>query len=326
MDRLARSFWIALVLAPFGAAPGWAADAGPAPLPGTCAVDPAWPQKPAAFVWGAMGGVTVDPEDRVYLCTRGKPAVQVFKTDGTLVRAWEGVTFKKGHHIRLDPEGNVWVADSEGGHAVFKFTPEGRKLLTLGEPGKAGCDGSHFNGPTDMAILPGGDVFVADGYGNQRVAHFNKDGAFVKQWGSRGANPGQFVLPHGIAADSKGRLYVADRNASRVHVFDAAGKLLDVWDKVIVPWGIAITPRDEIWICGSSGPLGFSAPPKDQVVMQFTPEGKVAARYEIPRAASGSGKPGEVNWAHGIGVDSQGNFYIGDIQGRRAQKFVVKKP
>src|SRR6185369_13880749 len=105
--------------------------------------------------------------------------------------------------------------------------------------------------PTDMAISPAGDIFVSDGYGNARVVHFDKTGKFVKAWGSMGVRPNQFSIPHAIAMDSTGRLYVADRNNVRVQVYSQAGELLDSWSNVLVPWGFCMTPRDEIWICGS---------------------------------------------------------------------------
>src|SRR5262249_37260005 len=133
-----------------------------------------------------------------------------------------------------------------------KFTPEGKLLLTLGTPGTAGRDSTHLNRPTDMVVTPAGDVFVADGYGNARVVHFDKSGKFVKAWGELGHKPGQFSIPHAIALDSKGRLYVADRNNVRVQIFDQSGKLLDEWRDVVVPWGFCVTKDDEIWVCGSS--------------------------------------------------------------------------
>jgi hypothetical protein len=179
-----------------------------------------------------------------------------------------------------------------------------------------------------MAVTPAGDVFVSDGYGNARIVHFDKNGKYVKAWGSLGSKPGQFSIPHAIAVDSKGRLYVADRNNVRIQVFDQDGKLLDVWQNLIVPWGFCITAKDELWVCGSSpmqwrkedGALG--CPPKDQVFMKFNPDGKLLQLWTVPKGADGLEKPGELNWVHAIAVDSKGNLYAGDIKGKRAQKFV----
>jgi streptogramin lyase len=293
-------------------------------------VDSKWPQKPAEFQWAEMPGVAVDARDQVYLFTRANPPVQVYTADGKFVRAWGEKAIKSAHHIKIDPEGNVWVADI-GHHVVRKFTPEGKLLLTLGTPDHPGCDETHLNQPTDMAVTPAGDVFVSDGYGNARVVHFDKSGKFVRAWGELGTKPGQFSIPHAIAY-CKDRLYVADRNNVRVQVFDRQGKLLDVWNNLIVPWGFCVTPQDEIWVCGSS-PMqwrkednALGCPPKDQVFMKFNPDGKLLQLWTVPKGADGLEKPGEVNWVHAIAVDSKGNLYAGDIKGKKAQKFVRVEP
>src|SRR5205823_14831686 len=129
---------------------------------------------------------------------------------------------------------------------------EGKLLLTIGTPNHAGCDETHLDKPTDMAITPAGDVFVADGYGNARVVHFDKNGKFVKAWGELGHKPGQFSIPHAIAVDSRGRLFVADRNNVRVQVFDQQGNFLEEWKDLLVPWGFGALKHDEFWVCGSS--------------------------------------------------------------------------
>src|SRR5712692_1603584 len=128
-------------------------------------VVPQWPQKPAAYKWAAMPGVAVDAQDRVYVVTRADPPVQVYDADGKFLRAWGQDTIKVAHHIKIDGDGQVWIADI-GNHVVEKYTPEGKLLLTLGTKGKPGRDKAHLDQPTDMAITPAGDVFVSDGYGN----------------------------------------------------------------------------------------------------------------------------------------------------------------
>lgn len=292
-------------------------------------VDPAWPKKPAAMKWAQMPGIAVDAQDRVYLFTRTDTPVQVYDADGNFVRSWGSDVLKPGaaHHVKIDHDGNIWLADIAD-HVVRKFTPEGKLLLTLGTPGAAGRDSTHLDKPTDMAITPAGDVFVSDGYGNARIVHFDKNGKFVKTWGELGHGPGQFSIPHAIAVDSKGRLYVADRNNVRVQVFDQSGKLLDEWRDVVVPWGFHVTKHDEIWVCGSS-PMrwglkdnALGCPPKDQVFMKFNTAGRLLQLWTVPKGADGLEKPGECNWVHCIAADSKGNLYVGDIVGKRAQKFV----
>ncbi len=289
-------------------------------------LDPAWPQRPAHLQWRDMPGIAVS-DDEVYLFTRADPPIQVYDRQGKFLRAFGGGLIGSAHYIRLDREGNVWVADVKD-HVVLQFTPQGKLLRTLGTRGEPGCDATHFDKPTDMAVTPDGQVFVTDGYGNSRIAHFDKHGKFVKQWGKLGTGPGEFSLPHSIAIDSRGRLYVCDRNNARVQVFDQKGKLLDQWLNLLVPWGIWITKNDEIWVCGSS-PMAWretdellSCPPKDQLLMKFSPAGKLLQLWTLPYGKEGDTRPGEVSWIHTVAVDSQGCLYVGDIKGQKAQKFV----
>jgi DNA-binding beta-propeller fold protein YncE len=251
--------------------------------------------------------------------------VQVYTPEGELVRSWGRGQFAGVHSIRFDAEGNVWIADFQR-HVVEKFTPEGKLLLTLGTPGESGEDDRHFNRPTDMAITPAGDVFVTDGYGNRRVVHFDPRGNFVKAWGRYGGGPGEFCLPHQIVVDSRGVLYVADRNSGRIELFDQQGKLLDQWTNLIMPWGLWISPQDDLWVCGSSPQWwrkdGEYPPPKDQIFMRFSTDGKLRQLWTVPLGQDGQEKPGQCNWLHCIAVDSKGNLYAGDINGKRVQKFV----
>jgi len=294
-----------------------------------CIVDAAWPQKPEQFKWAQMPGVTVDAQDQVYIFTRSQPAVQIYRTDGTFVRSWDMEDFAGAHFIRIDPAGNIWTANISS-HTVRKYSPEGKLLLTLGEPGRAGTDEGHFDKPTDMVVLPGGDIFVTDGYGNRRIVHFDANGKYINEWGRAGTEPGQFALPHSIVADSQGRLYAADRENARIQVFDTKGKLLAVWENRITPWGLWMTKKNEIWVCGSScarkeGTDEWNVlPPPDQFVMKLNLKGGVLLRVPLPKTTVPPGKSGEVNWVHGIALDSQGNLYLGDIQGSRAQKFSLK--
>jgi NHL repeat len=278
-----------------------------------------------------MAGIALGPDDEVWTFNRGTVPVQVYKVDGKLVRTWGQGQFREPHQVRIDRTGSVWLADS-GLHVVRKFTKEGTLLLTLGTPGEPGQDSTHFNRPTDVAVTPEGEIFVTDGYGNNRVVHFNGRGEFVREWGELGFGHGQFSLPHSIAVDSRGRLYVADRNNARVQVFDQAGRFLSEWLDLLVPWHIAITERDEIYVCGSSPMrwpqlrlipgLVLGIPPKDQLVMVLTPDGRATGLWTFPKGQSS----GELDWVHALAVDRRGNVYVGDIQGRRAQKFLRLDP
>jgi hypothetical protein len=294
-------------------------------------VDPAWPQKPDDFKWGAMAGVAVDAEDNVWLFTRGKPAVQVYAPDGRYLFGWDDT--EGSHYIKIDREGYVWTCNFAK-HIVQKRQKDGTVVMILGVDGEAGTDEKHFFKPTDMAFASNGDIFVTDGYGNARVVHFTKEGKFVNAWGALGTADGQFSIPHAIEIDSKDRLYVADRNNGRIQVYTTAGKLIDSWKDICVPWGLWMSPQDELWVCGSSpmtwvqhpdyptAPLG--CPPKDQLVMKFDTSGKLRQLFTFPKGVDRQEKPGDLNWAHAIALDSKGNLYLGDITGKRLQKFIRK--
>lgn len=297
----------------------------------TYVVDPSWPARPADFYWGHVPGVAVDAKDNVYVFTRSTPPVQVYDSSGKYLRGWGDKTIASAHHIKVDPAGNIWTTDIQN-HTVEKHTPDGKLLMTLGTSGKAGRDQSHFNKPTDVAVTPAGDIYVADGYGNARIVQFDKNGKYLREWGELGHGPGQFSIPHAIAVDSKGRLFVADRNNVRVQVFDPQGKFLAEWRDLIVPWGLCMTKNDELWVCGSS-PMqwrkeddALGCPPKDQIFMRFNTDGKLLQLVTLPKGLDGLERPGEVNWVHAIAVDSKGNMYLGDIKGKRAQKFERREP
>lgn len=302
-------------------------------------VDPDWPKKPGEFDWKAMPGIAVDDQDQIWTFTRSNPPIQVYRPDGTFVRAWGEKTIETAHHLKIDDDGNIWVSDI-GLHIIRKFTPKGESLMTIGTPGAPGNDKTHLNKPTDMVVASNGHIFVADGYGNNRVVHFDEQGKYVDEWGELGVGPTSFSLPHAIDIDSAGRLYVADRNNARVQIYSQEGELLDSWNHVIVPWGFWIIrgekpADDQIWVCGCSpmpwrehpdypgAPL--SCPPKDQLVMRFAPDGRIEQLWTIPKGEDGNEKPGDVNWLHCVALDSKGNLYLGDIIGERAQKFVRRQ-
>jgi sugar lactone lactonase YvrE len=142
-------------------------------------------------------------------------------SSGKLLASWGENRFVEPHGLRIDMHDNVWVTD-RALQQVFKFSHDGRLLLTIGTERTAGLDGSHFNLPADLAFAQDGSIYVADGYGNNRIAKFSADGKFLLDWGRKGTGPGEFDLPHSVAADAQGLVYVADRNNARIQVFDSA--------------------------------------------------------------------------------------------------------
>ena len=326
----------AALAAPAGLKPGAATPKSPAypriNLAPQYEVVPGWPMLPVNSEWGAVTSIAIDGHGNIWVLNRNNPIVQIYDPEGNFLGGWTEEDPKAvPHALKFDRDGNVWLVDA-GLHVARKYSQEGRLRSVLGTLGEPGEDETHFNKPTDIAFAPNGDVFVSDGYGNNRIAHFDPAGRFIEAWGSLGVAPGQFSIPHAVAFDSAGRLYVADRNNVRIQIFDIAGRLLDVWSNVLVPWGIWISPKDEVWACGSTpmpwridpkyptAPLG--APPQDQVVIAFNTAGRVLQLTMLPKGEDGQEQTGQVNWIHTIALDGQGNLYAGDIIGKRAQKFV----
>jgi 6-bladed beta-propeller len=162
-----------------------------------------------------------------WLIQRGDKADPVIAVDkgGRVLRSFGKGLYKIPHAIRLDPEGNVWTVDA-GSSTVIKFSPKGKKLLEIdvGEQPEPAI--SPFRGTTDVAFAPKGRIFISDGYANARILEYTADGKKVREWGSAGAAPGQFHLPHSIVADENNILYVADRENGRIEKFDLDGKFL----------------------------------------------------------------------------------------------------
>ena len=204
---------------------------------------------PEGWKFGRVSAVAVDGEGAVYVFHRGKKAdpIIVFDAKGKYLRSWGRGMFGNPHGMRIDRDGNVWVTDN-GDHQVMKFDREGKLLLSLGKRGQPGTDAETFNRPTDIAFAPTGEVYVSDGYGNSRVVKFTAGGKYLLDWGKRGAGPGEFNTPHSIGVDSKGRVYVADRENNRIQVFDAQGRFLKQWTHLGATQNLFITPRDEMWI------------------------------------------------------------------------------
>jgi DNA-binding beta-propeller fold protein YncE len=294
--------------------------------------DPGWPkQKAPGGEWGAMSSVAIGPDRNIWTLNRGKIPVQVFTPEGALVKYWgQDGLFSNPHTIRFDKAGNLWIVDT-GTQTVRKFTLDGKVLMTIGTPHVAGADQTHMNQPNDVAFASNGDIYVSDGYGNDRIVVFNKHGKYVRSWGKLGQGPGEFSQPHSIVLDSKNRVYVADRNNVRIQVFDSRGNYLTEWQNIITPWALAITADDQIYVCGSSPMLwseipanqaALATPPKDQLFMKLDTEGRLRGLWLLPKGDNDKEKPGEVNWIHSVAVDWNSNVYLAEVQGKRVQKFV----
>jgi len=173
-----------------------------------------WAPLPAGVTWGETAGITMDKSGIVYAFTRSEPPVIQLDPSGKVIKTWGKGMFVWPHGIRVDRNGFLWITDGQArdgnGQLVYKFDLQGNLVMTLGTRGVSGNGPDSFNGPTDVAVAPNGDIFVSDGHVNSRIVKFSPDGKFIKTWGTRGAGPGQFNVPHTMFFDSRGRLFVGD--------------------------------------------------------------------------------------------------------------------
>ena len=275
----------------------------------TYKLDPAFPKLPPDVKLGAVSGVATDSHGDVLVFHRGEPPILVFDPSGKLLRSFGKGLFASAHGLRVDHDDNVWVTDNMN-HTVLKLGPDGKVLLTLGARNRPGDDERHFNRPTDVAFAANGDFYVSDGYGNSRVVKFVRDGKFLLSWGRKGKADGEFDLPHAVRIDSKGNVYVADRENDRLQVFTPEGKFLRKIEGV-APFGLFITPDDTL----------FVADGRANRVVKMTADGKVLASF----GEKGTG-PGQFDMAHAVTVGRDGAVYVCDINGKRVQKFVPVAP
>ncbi len=268
-----------------------------------------WAQLPKGWNFGETSGVDVDTADIVWVFNRGKRPVMQFDKNGKLLQSWDEAPIKSSHGIRVGPDGNIWTVDVAG-HTLLTFTPQGRIVQVIGAPGQQpGTMESKdvFNRPTGLAFGPGGEFYVSDGYANSRVVKFGRDGIYLKQWGKNGKGDSEFQIVHDVAVDSKGRVYVADRENHRVQVFDGEGQLLAKWTDVGSPWGLYYASRENaIYMCD-----GYA-----NRIVKLNTEGQI-----LGVLGSYGKTPGKLDFAHNIAVDSTGAIYVAEIKNWRVQKF-----
>lgn len=320
----------------FGAGARAQTDAVPNSQPNPYVTVENWAKLPAGRMWGSTSAVEIDRDGKsIWVAERcganscaGKndPPILKFDPSGKLVKAFGAGLLIFPHGIYVDRDDNVWVTDGQvadgKGFQVFKFSPDGKVLMTLGKAGIAGDGPDTFNQPDDVVVAPNGDIFVADGHGgnsNARIVKFAPDGKFIKTWGKPGSGPGDFNLPHGLAFDSKGRLFVADRGNNRLQIFDQEGKLLDTWTQFGRPAGVFIDKRDNIYVADSdSGPdsnPGWKrglriGRVKDATVLAFIPD-------------PGPGGKGTTA-AESAAVDSHNAIYGAEVGYKDLKKYVKK--
>jgi len=313
---------------------------------------------PDGRTWGATSAVDVDRDGKsiwvgercgANTCLNSTlDPILKFDASGKLVRSFGSGLMIFPHGIHVDRDGNIWMTDGQDnkpraargaapdaplppapakvlGHQVFKFSPDGTLLMTLGTAG-GGRDADYFYQPNDVLVAPNGDIFVSEGHSsnetaNARVLKFDKRGKFLKSWGKFGKGPGEFDQPHALAMDSKGRLFVGDRGNNRIQVFDQDGAYLLEWSQFSRPSGLAIDDKDNIYVADSeSGSVNpahgawkrgiRTGSAKDGAIKGFIPDP--------------DDKPPNTSAAEGVAVDRQGNVYGAEVGPRQLKKYVRK--
>ena len=296
-----------------------------------------WAKLPTGRLWGSTAGVAVDRNGNIWVAERcganscadsNLAPILEFDPSGKLLASFGANRFVFPHGITIDRDGNVWVTDGDGkdgkGHQVFKFSPKGKVLLVLGKAGVAGDGEDTFNKPSAVAIAANGDVFVADGHGgnsNARIVKFSKDGKFIMTWGKKGSAPGELNIPHALAFDSKGRLFVADRGNNRIQIFDQNGKYIDQWQQFSRPSGIAIDRNDVIYVADSeSGSVAKDhAAWKRGIRIGSAKDGSVSAFIPDPNADPNFTG---TSAAEGVAADAKGTIYGAEVGPKDLKKYV----
>ena len=298
---------------------------------------------------GVASGIRPDPDGRhLWILDRCgangcadsplDPIIQV-DMDGKFVKSFGKGIMNFPHGFFIDRDGNVWVTDGAPagdprgeagfkkslGHQIYKFAPDGKLLMRLGEAGKPGADENHFNGPTGVVVAASGDVWITDGHGgpgvgpnkdnmyrsrggNNRLVRFSKDGKFIKQWGggigSEGYLPLQFNDPHDIAIDGDGRLYIADRGNQRVQVLDKEGNFITRWTQFGKPSAIAVDTKGNIYVADGMSDASWNPGWERGIRIGDLKSGWLKAFIPDEEFTKGAG-------TEFVGVDARGRIFSG---------------
>jgi peptidylamidoglycolate lyase len=295
-------------------------------------LDKSWPRLPTSIQLGNPTGIDLDTSQHVVVLHRAdrkwplagpmpqeriqqKTVLFLDKDNGQLRHSWGNNLFIMPHGLTVDHDNNIWITDV-GLHQVFKFSSEGKLLLSWGEAGVAGSDSTHFNMPTGVAVADDGTFYVSDGYGNSRIMRFAADGKYLSEWGKKGNKAGEFNIPHGLALDHHGFVYVADRENSRIQVFSATGRFIK---ELSGNWG-TINSVDfdplRLQLLASDDIAFLKLKHRGSDILIFDTAGRVQTRIGRSGFYNGS-----TAWYHDLATDKAGNIYVSDIQGNTIQKF-----
>ncbi len=303
--------------------------------PGSYELVTDWPQLPDDLVLGNPTGLGMNskkqilvfhrasrvweetmPEDKI----RENTILVIDSHSGKVMASWGADLFIMPHGLEVDKDDNVWVTDVAL-HQVFKFGPDKKLLMTLGEARVPGDDTHHFFLPTDVAVAEDGSFYVSDGYGNSRVVKFAEDGTYLLEWGTFGTEPGAFNTPHGIDLDHEGNVYVADRENNRIQKFDPDGNFIGLWQNT--------NPSQQLYSVALDNPNGHLFGIDYMIVADTIVKGSDIFRFDLNlKLQKQFGRTGQyegpVSRYHDILVDEEGSLYLGDILGNSIQKFQLK--
>lgn len=275
--------------------------------------------------------VGVDSSGRVFAFSRSEKSVLVFETDGALSHRWGGPgVFDRPHSIYVGPEDTIWVTDT-GTNDVREYSPEGELLRSIDpEP----VDNRNFSGRpfaecTHVTVdAETGEIFVSDGYLNAAVHRFSPEGKLIKSWGSPGCGPGQFCVPHNIATDSAGLIFVADRHNGRIQIFDRDGELQKIVYDVGLPNALHFGAHDgapALYVVELSN-MTFPTMTDYQAADEWIQIPSVGHRVTIrgldgsllaTLAAGGAGTAdGQLAGPHGIAADAAGSVFLAELKPR----------
>ena len=296
-------------------------------------LDADWPQLPKGFILSQPTGIGIDTSENIFLFHRAgrrwsnpfpdslisiSTILELENKTGKILNSWGAGHFIMPHGLTVDRNNNVWITDVAL-HQVFKFSHKGELLMKLGVPKTAGNDSLHFNLPTDVAVADDGSFYVSDGYGNSRIIKYSSSGKYQFEWGTKGKKPGEFDIPHGITLDKRGNVYVADRQNNRIQIFDASGKFLNEWKNNELVQQLPSVTIDKTTQQLYAIDFDFTQPDsvmKGSTIFKYDTTGKVL--FQFGRTGF---YDGPVCWYHDIAVDKYGSIYVGDILGKRVQKF-----
>jgi hypothetical protein len=285
-----------------------------------------WEQLPAGWSHPDVAGVATDADDNVFLYARGDHPVIIYDRDGKFIDSWgEGKFSYRTHGAFMTQNQELFLVD-DGGNSVTRHALDGTLLQTLGPAGqpvdtgfadyKVGHAAGPYNGPTNMAVGPSGDLYVSDGYRNARMHRFSDSGELLQSWGEPGSAPGQFIIPHSTWVHPDGLVFVADRENDRLQIFTPTGEYLGEWTDVQRPQDVFMDKDGLVYVCelsyvagAVSRRTGASDEHRPGRISIFDPEGNLLLRWSDPEF----GKPGYFFAPHGIWVDSQGSIYLTEV-------------